>query len=116
LTRSHARTARRARAWVCGELLGYWRGRGTQFDNDLATSFAESLALHGYPLTEEQPFRLPDGSLLVARWFERARLERHEPECGPRDANGLCTGPYYVQGGLLGCRAAGLVPGSVPGC
>lgn len=102
--------------WVCGELRNFWRTRGMRFDADASTSFAESLALHGYPLTEEVPFTLPDGTTLVVQWFERTRLERHEGQCGTRDASGQCTGAFYVQGGLLGCAAAGFVPGSVPGC
>lgn len=95
--------------WVCGEVLGYWHGHGLDLgDGGAAFTFAESLALFGWPTSPEERWTDPaTGVERTVQWFERARLERHEEHRGT---------PWYVLGGLLGCRAAGAAPGSTPGC
>jgi hypothetical protein len=58
---------------VCGEILTYWQSHGLNF-GDPGVSFRESLALFGYPISEE--FTDPDTGLTV-QYFERARFEYH---------------------------------------
>ncbi len=40
---------------VCEPFLGYWRTHGLEFDGRAGTSYEESLALFGLPLSEPQP-------------------------------------------------------------
>jgi hypothetical protein len=101
--------------WVCGEIAVYWRTHGRQFDGVAGARPDESLALHGYPLTREVTVEIA-GVRRTVQYFERARLERHEENCGARDGAGRCTGPAYILPGLLGCSAAGFAPGSRRGC
>lgn len=58
---------------VCDAFLSYWQHHGLDF-GDPGTSFRESLALLGYPVSE--PFVDPETGLTV-QYFERARLEFH---------------------------------------
>ncbi len=74
---------------VCGSFLKYWSSHGLEF-NDSGTSFRESLALFGYPISE--PFADPATGLTV-QYFERARFEYHPENAGT---------PYDVLLGLLG--------------
>ncbi len=76
---------------VCGRILETWRANGLEFDGIPGTSEAESLALFGYPLSEEQTELLSNGHDYTVQWFERARFELH-PEHAP---------PYDVLLGLL---------------
>ena len=62
---------------VCGPLLSYWRSHGLEFDGRPGTSYAESLALLGLPLTAPKIETNPDGDRVLTQWFERARLEYH---------------------------------------
>jgi hypothetical protein len=80
---------------VCGPFLQYWRTRGLEFDGQRGTSFNESLALFGLPLTTPRVERNPDGSEVLTQWFERARFEYHpnNPE------------PYNVLLGRLGSES-----------
>jgi hypothetical protein len=73
---------------VCGQFLDYWQSYGLEF-GDPGISFRESLALFGYPISQE--FADPDTGLTV-QYFERARFEYHpdNPE------------PHRVLLGLLG--------------
>jgi hypothetical protein len=73
---------------VCGSFLSYWRSHGLEFQ-DPGVSARESLALFGYPISEE--FTDPATGLTV-QYFERARFEYHpgNPE------------PYTVLLGRLG--------------
>jgi photosystem II stability/assembly factor-like uncharacterized protein len=77
---------------VCGPFLQFWQTRGLEFDGRRGTSFNESLALFGLPLTTPKVERNPDGSEVLTQWFERARFEYHpnNPE------------PYKVLLGRLG--------------
>jgi hypothetical protein len=55
----------------------YWTNHGLELDGQPGTSFAESLALFGYPLTNAAAFTNPDGDTILSQWFERARFEWH---------------------------------------
>lgn len=69
-----------------------WSGRGLEFDGQVGTSLAESLALFGYPISEPEMERNANGDQVLTQWFERARFEYHptNPE------------PYTVLLGRLG--------------
>lgn len=77
---------------LCGEFLSYWQGHGLEFDGQAGSSYAESLALFGYPLSEPQIETNPDGDTVLVQWFERARFEYH-----PQN-----EAPYQVLLGRLG--------------
>ncbi len=57
--------------------LTYWRSHGLNFDNDARSSFDESLALFGYPLTEAYWDTNSSGDTVLMQYFERARFEWH---------------------------------------
>jgi spore germination protein len=75
---------------LCNGFRAYWQSHGLEF-GDPGISFRESLALFGYPISEE--FTDPATGLTV-QYFERARFEYH-PE-NPE--------PYRVLLGLLGAE------------
>jgi hypothetical protein len=77
---------------LCGAFLERWQSSGLEFDGQPGSSYAESLALFGLPLSEPQQETLEDGSVRTVQWFERARFELH-PENAP---------PHDVLLGLLG--------------
>jgi uncharacterized protein YkwD len=84
---------------VAPEFWGYWSGYGLEFDGASGTSFAESLALFGLPLSEATSEINPtDGRPYLTQWFERARFEYHPENAGT---------PYVVLLGLLGRELAG---------
>jgi hypothetical protein len=56
----------------------YWHSRGLEF-GDPVVSFRESLALFGYPISEE--FVDPETGL-ITQYFERARFEFHPENAG----------------------------------
>jgi hypothetical protein len=68
---------------ICNQLenegigfLNYWRTHGLSFDGQPGTSYAESLALFGAPISE--PFVVTlDGKETQVQYFERARFEWH---------------------------------------
>ena len=62
---------------VCGTFRVYWQSHGLDF-NDSGTSFRESLALFGYPISEE--FN-QDGR--IVQYFERAVFEYHSENSAP---------------------------------
>lgn len=64
--------------WVCSYFRAYWRSRGLEF-GDPDVSLRESLALFGYPISEE--FVDPQTGIRV-QYFERARLEYHPEHAG----------------------------------
>lgn len=74
---------------ACGAFLNYWQSHGLNF-GDSGTSYRESLALFGYPISDE--FTDPDTGLTV-QYFERARFEYHPENAGTQ---------YDVLLGLLG--------------
>jgi len=55
----------------------YWTRHGLEFDGRAGASFAESLALFGYPLTEAYMETNSSGDTVLTQWFERARFEWH---------------------------------------
>jgi hypothetical protein len=75
--------------WVCGDILTAWKAYGVN--------------IYGYPVSAEFDYANPAGGTFRSQYFERARLERH-------------FNPTRIQGGLLGCEAAGLVGRGVLGC
>ena len=82
---------------LCGDFLRYWSSHGLEFDRRRGKSFAESLALFGYPLSEPQMEQGADGNTYLIQWFERARFELHPNN--PR--------PFQVLLGRLGAEALG---------
>jgi hypothetical protein len=63
---------------LSGLFQDYWNNHGLNF-GDPGVSFRESLALFGYPISEE--FVDPDTGL-VTQYFERARFEHHPEHAG----------------------------------
>lgn len=74
--------------------LATWSGAGLEFDGQAGTSYGESLALFGLPITEPYQMTAADGTSLQVQWFERARFEWH-----PNNPN-----PYKVLLGRLGAE------------
>ncbi|NJP06935.1 MAG: S8 family serine peptidase [Chloroflexaceae bacterium] len=68
---------------LCGAFQSYWQSHGLEFDGQPGSSFAESLALFGLPLSEPHQALAEDGSLLTVQWFERARFEYHPNNAEP---------------------------------
>lgn len=58
---------------LCGGFRAYWHANGLDL-GDPGISFRESLALFGYPISEEY---VDPETGLVTQWFERARFEWH---------------------------------------
>ncbi len=81
---------------------GAWSQHGLEFDGQRGTSYAESLALFGVPVTEAYQATV-DGQMVQVMWFERARFEWHpnNPEA------------YRVLFGRLGAEIQG-APLSAP--
>lgn len=63
---------------LCHGFLNYWKNHGLEFGDD-GVSQRESLALHGFPISEE--FVDPESGLTV-QYFERARFEYHPENAG----------------------------------
>jgi hypothetical protein len=70
----------------------FWSTHGIELDGQPGTSTAESIALFGLPISRAVPTTNFNGDLVLAQWFERARLEYH-----PSNPD-----PYKVLLGLLG--------------
>jgi glucose/arabinose dehydrogenase len=79
---------------VCEPFLSYWRGHGLEFDGRRGTSYDESLALFGLPLSEPASETNSSGFTVLTQWFERARFE-YVPEN---------PDPYKVLLGRLGAE------------
>lgn len=62
---------------VCDPFLRYWESHGLEFDGRRGTSYNESLALFGLPLTPPTMETNPNGDTVTTQWFERARFEDH---------------------------------------
>lgn len=62
---------------LCGAFKAYWESHGLEFDGKPGTSYAESLALFGLPLSEPQMETNADGATVLTQWFERTRFEYH---------------------------------------
>lgn len=89
---------------LCEPFLSYWRTHGLEFDGRAGTSFNESLALFGYPLTEPAMETNSSGFTVLTQWFERARFE-HVP---------TNPDPYKVLLGRLGAEAFDPTAGNGP--
>ena len=93
---------------IAPQFWSYWSSHGLEFDGRGGTSFEESLALFGAPLSEPAVETNSSGGAVLTQWFERARFELH-PENQP---------PYDVLLGLLGDELHGRVapaPTPAPG-
>lgn len=62
---------------LCDPFLSYWQSHGLEFDGQPGTSFAESLALFGQPISEPQVEEIAPGVRVPVQWFERSRFEDH---------------------------------------
>lgn len=82
---------------LCNGFKRYWQTNGLEF-GDAGISARESLALFGYPLSEEF---VDPGTGFVTQYFERARFEYHPENAGTS---------YDVLLGLLGRGAADATP------
>lgn len=79
---------------IAPEFWGYWSSHGLEFDGQVGTSFQESLALFGLPLSDAAMEVNPtNGQQYLTQHFERARFEYHSENAGT---------PYVVLLGLLG--------------
>jgi hypothetical protein len=67
------------RQMACTDFMEYWRTHGLDL-GDEGTSYRESLALFGYPIS--QPYVDPDTGL-VTQYFERAVFEIHPANPDP---------------------------------
>lgn len=76
---------------LCTAFRAYWHAHGLDF-GDPGISYRESLALFGYPISEEFRMTLEDGKEYTVQYFERVRMEWH-PENNP---------PYDVLLGRFG--------------
>ena len=84
-----------------GRFLASWRAHGLDL-GDQGVSERESLALFGYPLSDEFDQRLEDGKTYRVQYFERARFEWHPENAAPHD----------VLLGQFGRRVVAGVPGA----
>jgi hypothetical protein len=55
-----------------------------EFDGRRGTTFNESLALFGMPISEPQQETI-EGQTVLVQWFERARFEYHPENQAPYD-------------------------------
>lgn len=77
---------------LCGRFRDYWHSHGLKLGDAGTVSNRESLALLGYPISEE--FIDPDSGLTV-QYFERARLEYNPAQAGT--ANEVVAGNLNVE-------------------
>ncbi|MDP9375813.1 MAG: SpoIID/LytB domain-containing protein, partial [Chloroflexota bacterium] len=69
---------------LCWGFRTYWRGHGLDF-GEPGFSYRESLALFGYPISEEFRMVGEDGREYTMQYFERARFEWHPQNQPPYD-------------------------------
>jgi hypothetical protein len=85
---------------IAPQFWNYWASHGLEFDGRGGTSFNESLALFGLPLSEPAIETNPtNGQQYVTQHFERARFEYHPEHAGTA---------YEVLLGLLGRELTGI--------
>jgi glucose/arabinose dehydrogenase len=89
---------------LCEPFLSYWRTHGLEFDGRGGSSYDESLALFGLPLSEPATETNSSGDSVMTQWFERARFEFHP---GNPD-------PYKVLLGRLGAEVFDPTAGNGP--
>ncbi|MBS1964602.1 MAG: alkaline phosphatase family protein [Chloroflexi bacterium SZAS-1] len=80
---------------IAPQFWAYWSSHGLEFDGRKGKSFAESLALFGYPISEPQMEPNADGTMVLTQWYERARFEYYPDN----------PAPYQVLLGRLGAEA-----------
>ncbi|HEY1013027.1 MAG TPA: PQQ-dependent sugar dehydrogenase, partial [Herpetosiphonaceae bacterium] len=73
---------------LCDQAAGagfksYWESHGLEFDGRAGASYAESLALFGFPLTQPVVVANSSGDTVLTQWFERARFEWHPANPAP---------------------------------
>ena len=61
---------------IGAEFWEYWSSHGLDLGDD-GVSFAESLALFGFPISEPAMETNSSGDTVLTQWFERARFEHH---------------------------------------
>ena len=88
---------------IAPEFWSYWSSHGLDL-GDEGTSFSESLALFGFPISEPAVETNSSGDTVLTQWFERARFEHH-PSNPPE---------YQVLLGLLGNETLALRDGPPP--
>jgi hypothetical protein len=69
---------------LCCPFMAYWEQHGLEFNGMKGSSYQESLALFGLPLSEPQT-ELVEGKPVLVQWFERARFEYHPENKAPYD-------------------------------
>jgi glucose/arabinose dehydrogenase len=89
---------------VCEPFLSYWRSHGLEFDGRRGTSYEESLALFGLPLSEPAMETNSSGFTVLTQWYERARFEYL-----PQNPD-----PYKVLLGRLGAEVFDPTAGNGP--
>lgn len=89
---------------VCEPFLSYWQSHGLEFDGRGGTSYEESLALFGLPLSEPAIETNSSGFTVLTQWYERARFE-YVPEN---------PDPYKVLLGRLGAEVYDPTAGNGP--
>lgn len=62
---------------LCSDFLNYWNNNGLQFEGTTGKTYAESLALFGFPISEPKMETNSSGDTVLTQWFERARFEYH---------------------------------------
>jgi hypothetical protein len=62
---------------LCGAFLQYWKAHGREFDGKRGHSYEESLALFGFPISEDVSETNGSGFTGTTQWFQRARFEYH---------------------------------------
>jgi hypothetical protein len=87
---------------VRGRFLAYWTSHGLDL-GDPGISYRESLALFGYPISDEFEQTLENGRAYTVQYFERARMEYHPEHAGT---------PHEVLLGQFGRRIVATVPGA----
>jgi hypothetical protein len=70
---------------VCGRFAEAWRSYGLRLDGQAGIAFAESLALWGFPVSNEFTATFSDGTQRTIQYFERARFEAHPENAAPHD-------------------------------
>jgi hypothetical protein len=66
---------------VASEFASYWSSHGLDF-GDSGTSYRESLALFGYPISPPMIETNADGDTVLTQYFERAVFEYHPDNAG----------------------------------
>lgn len=88
---------------IAPQFWNYWSSHGLDL-GATGTSYNESVALFGYPLSEPAMETNSSGDTVLTQWFERARFEYH-----PNNPD-----PYKVLLGLLGREVHTIAAAEIP--